>query len=298
MVFCLFLGISYGFWLIMRLNEVDQRDFDVPLLITDVPEDVTFISEVPQSIHVNVRDQGIALVRYDWGSAKALKFNYSDLAYDEVNDRVVLSSQKLNSRLREIYNGSAQIMSVRPDSLSLLMTTRQPSKAKVISDINVTTSSQSVIAGPVTLSPDSVKIYTATHAALPELTVHTEKLILTDVNDTVRVSLKLIAPKGAKVEPASVNVTIPVEPLMAKKQDVSVNIINAGTTKYVLFPSTVTVSYLLPMSMYHSSTGTIIVRGDFNERSDNRIPLEIASHSPYFKAVELATDSVEYLIED
>lgn len=298
LVYCVFLAISYGFWLIMRLNDVDQRDFDVPLQIQGTPENITYISDVPKSVHVTVRDQGIALVRYDWGSSKALNFNYTDFTHDEVNDRLVLSSQKLNSRLREIYTGSAQIMTVRPDSLSLLVTTRKPSMARVIPDIEVSTSTQSVISGPITVSPDSVKIFTPTHSALPGPTVHTEKLIRSGLEDTLRIKLELLSPQGARVEPSSVTVTIPVEPLIAKKQEVNVNIVNAGDTRYVLFPATVNVSYLLPMSMYHSESGTIIVRGDFNERSENRIPIEIVSHSPYFRGVELATDSVEYLIEE
>lgn len=298
-VYCLFLAISYGFWVIMRLNDVDQRDFDVSLHISGVPNNVTFISDPPKDIHVTVRDQGVALLRYDWGSTKPLDFSYADFTYDEVNDRLVLSSQKLNARLRDIYSGSAQIMTVRPDSLSLVVTTRKPSMAKVIPDVSVTTSSQTVISGPITVRPDSVRIYTATHAALPELTVHTEKLIRTGLEDTLRVKLEIIAPKGAKVVPSSVTITVPVEPLMAKKEDVSVHVVNSGTTKYVLFPSTVSVSYLVPMSLYHSTkTGPIIVRGDFAKRSDDRIPIEIVSASPQFMSIELATDSIEYLIEE
>lgn len=299
LTYLLFLAISYGFWMIMRLNDTDQRDFDVPLRITNVPEKVTFISDVPGSIHVTVRDKGIDLLRAKWSGSKTLTLNYADFTFDEVKDRVTLNSQKLSTRVHDLYPGGSQIMAIRPDSLSFIVTNRRPSLAIVTPDVEVTTTSRTVISGPITVSPDSVKIYSTPHSPLPKLKLRTEKFIQSGISDTLRVKLEVLAPIGMRVEPSKVTVTIPVEPLMAKKRDVDVQLINTHGHKVVLFPAKVSVSYLLPMSMYNSSkSGDITVSADFSRRADSKIPVEISGAPKYFRALELATDSVEYLIEE
>lgn len=299
LTYLVFLAISYGFWMIMRLNETDQRDFDVPLRIANIPEKVTFITEVPQTIHVTVRDKGIDLLRTKWSGSKPLTINYADFAFDEVNDRVVLNSQRLSNRVHDVYAGASQIMAIRPDSLSFIVTNRRPSLGVVIPDVEVTTTSRTVISGPITISPDSVKIYSTPHSPLPKVRLRTEKFIQTGVSDTLRVKLEVIAPAGTRVEPSKVTVTIPVEPLMTKKRDIDIQVVNAHGHKVVLFPSKVSVSYLLPMSLYNSANGSnISVCADYGRRSDNKIPLEVSGTPSYFRAIELATDSVEYLIEE
>lgn len=67
LVFLVFLCVSAVFWTLLALNDEIQREFDIPVELTEVPDGVTLISSPPQSINVSVKDKGGALVRYQWG---------------------------------------------------------------------------------------------------------------------------------------------------------------------------------------------------------------------------------------
>ena len=72
LIFLLFLCVSYVFWLIMALNDNTQRELHVPLKISDQPKDLTFISDVPATVQVSVRDRGSSLFSYTWGGMPAM----------------------------------------------------------------------------------------------------------------------------------------------------------------------------------------------------------------------------------
>ena len=59
LLFLVFLLISYIFWLLLTLNNEVQEDLEVPITLTNVPDSVTLISDVPPSLKVSVRDKGL-----------------------------------------------------------------------------------------------------------------------------------------------------------------------------------------------------------------------------------------------
>lgn len=85
LLFLLFLLISYVFWLLLTLNNEMQEDLDVPVVVTDVPDSVTLISDIPPVIKVSVRDKGSVLMRYKWGSSKVMKINWKDYKQGKTN---------------------------------------------------------------------------------------------------------------------------------------------------------------------------------------------------------------------
>lgn len=298
LIFLLFIGVSYVFWIIMTLNDDIQQDVRVRLEIAGTPEGYTFISEPPAFLQISVRDKGTVLTNYSLGGSRTLKINYSDMTFDESKDRVTLSEQQLNSRLRTIFDPTTQIVSVRPDSLSFIVTDRAPNKAQVVADIEATPAGQFVISGPITVTPDTVSVYSARHLRIRPKIVRTAKISRTELKDTLCVEVRLQPEPGTRIEPSRVMLTVPVEPLIAKNRDVAIQLVHVPENDaVVLFPSRVNVSYLLPMSIYNSETNVLTVSADFANRHEGRIPLTIGALPDYYRGVELSTDSVEYLIE-
>lgn len=299
-VFLLFTLVSYVFWVIMSLNDDAQRDLEVKLEITDVPDDVFFISEVPKALTVNVRDKGSVLAGFYWNGTPGLKISYDELTAYPLRDRVAFPAQELTSRVRSLFASTTQVVSIRPDSLSLIYTDRPGTRAVVIPDLQVEPSSQSVISGPITISPDSVTVYAARHLTVKPLSVQTMTLNRSGLTDTLICEVKIRPETGVRIVPDHVTVTIPVEPLIAKSRVVPVTLLHgasSATYDVVLFPSQVRVSYLLPMSLYSTENAVISVNADFYERSGTKIPLTIGSCPDYYQDVALSVDSVEYLIE-
>ena len=62
-LFLIFVAISALFWFILALNDSAQDNFNVKIQITNVPDTVTFISDIPEKVHVSVRDKGTNLWR-------------------------------------------------------------------------------------------------------------------------------------------------------------------------------------------------------------------------------------------
>lgn len=297
LVFLLFLAVSYGFWVILALNDDMQQEVSVRLEIADVPKGYTFITEPPRELSLSVRDKGTVLANYSISGGKTLKINYADMAFDDENDRVTLSQQALENRLRSFFDPTTQIVSMRPDSLSLIVTDRAPNLAKVIPDVEVTPASQFVISGPIRVEPDTVSVYSARHLRVRPRTVNTLKITRSELRDTLTVEVRLQSEAGTRVVPGKVRLTVPIEPLISKSREIAVQLIHASDDVVVLFPSRVRVSYLLPMSLYNSENNVVTVTADFARRHGGKIPLTIGALPDFYRGVELSTDSVEYLVE-
>lgn len=297
-IFLLFLGVSYVFWIIMTLNDDMQRDTRVRLEISGIPNGYTFVTEPPEFLQVGLRDKGTVLANYTLGGSRTLKVNYSDMTYDAANDRVTMSEQQLGARLRSLFDPTTQIVSVRPDSLSLTVTDRPAYPVPVEANVEITAASQFVISGPVTVRPDTVKVYAARHLRTRPSAIRTVRLTRSELKDTLNLEVRLAAEPGMRIEPPAVTLTVPVEPLISKNREINVQISHAPENDaVVLFPSHVRISYLLPMSLYNSESNVVSVTADYARRHRGKIPLVIGALPDYYRGVELSTDSVEYLIE-
>ena len=164
--------------------------------------------------------------------------------------------------------------------------------------VEATAASQFVISGPITVTPDTVKVYSARHLRIRPQVVKTAKITRSELKDTLCLEVRLMPEPGTRMEPSKVLVTVPVEPLISKTREVPVQLVHApGNDAVVLFPSRVRVSYLLPMSLYNSENNVVTVTADYSRHHDGKMPLAIGALPDYYRGVELSTDSVEYLIE-
>lgn len=298
-IFCMFLLVSYVFWVIMSLNDDSQRDLKVKFVIVNKPADVTFISDVPQTLQVAVRDKGTVLTSFSWNGTPTLVLDYERLTAYPDRDRVAMSEQTLNAQVRGLFAATTQVVSIRPDSLSFIITNRPGRKSIVMPDLSITPSPQSVISGDIKIEPDTVTVFAAPHLAAYPRIVYTQSMVRTNVKDTLVMDLKLRAESGVKIVPDRVKVTVPVEPLISKKRTVPITLTNAGSdvSDVVIFPSNVTISYLLPMSLYATENPVVSITADYSKRSLNKLPLTISSQPEFYQGTVLNIDSVEYIIE-
>ncbi|MDE7143623.1 MAG: hypothetical protein K2N76_02365 [Muribaculaceae bacterium] len=300
LLFLLFVCVSYVFWLIQTLNEDAQKEVQVPLKIEGVPDGITFISDVPQTLLVSVRDRGTSLFNYTWSGVPTLSIPFKEMNAKSGASRVTIPGNEMSSRVRSLFGQQAQVLSVRPDSLNLVYTDKPGRRVKVTPNLKITPSWQSVSSGPVQVEPDSVTVYSVANMSGGFDRISTVELNLDDVSETYTGRLRLKVPAGARAVPDEVPVTAPVEPLIAKQRSVAVKVNGApADASVVLFPSRVDVTFLVPMSRYNSEVGVITVYADFRHRSPStaKMPVYLGSAPEICRDVTLAVDSVEYLIE-
>ena len=74
LIFLFFLALSAVFWLFQALGETYEEDFQVPIELKNVPGNVVITTDLPQALHVSLRDKGSLLM-------DGIKSDYS--LYDE-----------------------------------------------------------------------------------------------------------------------------------------------------------------------------------------------------------------------
>lgn len=300
LTFLIFLAISAVFWVLMALNDEVQHDYQLKLKLAGFPENMTIISGANPTVSVSVKDKGSALMKFTWNTQPELTVNYDE--FSKAGDHNLLMTQaQLNSAVRNIFGSSATIIAVRPDSLSLHYTTNPGVPVKVRIDADVRPAPSAVAFGRVTLSTDTVMLYSNSKERSRIKTLTTQPIILTGLTDTAHVSAALIVPPGMRAVPSQIKVTIPIEPLVTKTRKVEIAQRNVPAGKrLVTFPSMAEVDYLLPKSLYNSDASPVKAVVDFSayRPGGKKLPVTVLPLPNYYRFVSVRPSEVEFVIEE
>lgn len=299
LTFLIFLLISTIFWFMMTLNETIQRDYRLPVEITGIPTGTTFITSPPKYIDVSVKDKGRALIKYDWGNPPKVRVKYQDFIAKGDN-RIVINQEMLSNNIRNSFGSGCEILSIRPDSVNLITTTRPGDRLPIFLDVTASTQPQYIVYGEIECKYDSVTVYSLNGIPTSMLNVQTEHMSLRNLTDTTTIEVGLISPAGTRVEPSRVSVTIPVEPLVAKKRILPIQVINQPKNVSVhTFPANVELNYLVPMSMFKNDAATPVAVVNYRDITPNSTTAHVTlTQIPdYYHNAGCNPSEVEYLIE-
>lgn len=297
LTFSIFVAISFFFWLLMTLNDDVEREYNVKVVINDVPEDINFITEAPSTILVTVNGKGSSLARYSLGGAPKLEVSFSELTQLTPNT-AVMSRGSLRKAVRRLFVDDLSILSVMPDSFKITYTTAPGVRVPVKADLQASSAPNHIIFGATRLSVDSVTVYSVAGHSLADLTVVTQPINLSELKDSTTVTVDLIAPDGARVDPSKIEVTVPVEPLVARTRTVEIEPIHVPAGYQLsTFPSTVELTVMMPMSRYSVDNAPVKIYADYNTAHDNTVGLTLSILPDYYRNPLLSTNRVEYVIE-
>lgn len=298
-LFLLFLVVAYVFWLLLTLNNEYQEDIEVPISIVNVPDSVTFVSEVPSAVKVSVRDKGSVLIRHKMGGNKPMKLEWQD--YSSTNSKFMMGRVDLGARLRDYFGASSQIVTVVPDSIRINYTTEPGRKVPVLVKADVNASLGNVINGPITIDTDSVMLFSVNDLPKGVNSVETIPIVRSNLSDTSHITVRIDPIPGVRIVPDRVTITVPVEPLIARRQMARITVKDCPAGKGLLtFPSQVEVSYLVPMSDYNSEPFDIKAFVSFDDAvrsTTSKVPVRLSLIPELYRNVSVSPDSVEYIIE-
>lgn len=297
LMFLVFVAIAAIFWFIVALNDSITQTFRVRLLVQNVPDSVTFITDPPADIHVTVRDKGTNILRSGVIKHPTVSVNFADYARDGI---FRLTQADLSAELKSDLGGAASITAVSLDSLRIYYSTEPGKRVPVVVQADVSAASGYIIPGqPVSLTRQ-VKIYSYKNEVDTVHSVKTQLLTRAGLSQTSVFDVKLVPIHQVRIVPAQVQVRVPVEPLVHKETFVSVEVENQPDDEsLLLFPNKVPVSFYVPMSHFNDDTFPMRVVADFNEThttTGSRISVKVRDHSDALINVELKTDSVEYTL--
>lgn len=289
---------AFVFWLFLSLDGEVQRDYELPLKIENMPDKTVALDRWPKDIAVTVQGKGWQFVRYAWGEMPPLKISYKDFAGEEGVFR--MSKTKIESRIHDYFGQNVSVLSTRPDSIVVHTTNKPGKRVKVIIDADITPSYQSMISGPITANVDSVTLYSLNRIPASVKSVETMPVKESGLTDTLHIrSVRLKPIPEVRMIPETVDITIPVEPLIAKKKTVTISVINApADCRIILFPYSVEVSYLVPISKYGTDMqfNAFVNYRDISLESKS-VKVHVNSESDLCRSVTFSPESVDYVME-
>lgn len=298
MLFFVFVCVSALFWFILALNDSAEDYFNVNLRIVNRPDSVTFISDVPEKIHVAVSDKGTNLWRNGYLKHPVVNIDFKEFSSDGV---LRYSYNDLIASLRESFGNNASITSVSLDSLQLYYTTNPGKKVPILVNCHVYPASGSTLEGSISASPGSVYIYGNKETLDTINYVGTEAMTLRDLSETTAMDVKLRKIKGVRAIPSKVVLTIPIEPLVQRQAMVTVEAVNVPEGDgMLLFPSKVPVEYYVAMSRLNDDEDSNIhLAVDYNDIAlthDGKLKVSVLKFPDRLKNLTLRRDSVEYAL--
>lgn len=297
LLFIPFLAIAAVFWFIIALDDDLQNDYIVRIEIVNVPDSVTFISDPPASIHVNVRDRGTRIVSRAFTGSSVMKIDFRNFGKGGV---LRVNSSTLQSYLRNTFGSSAQILSVSPDSISVEYTTAAAKEVPVVVAADIVPEVGKTIGGSITVTPSTVKVYSASAVIDTLQCVYTYPIVRRNLSSplSLRISIKPIP--GCRIEPSKVTVDVPVEPLENRSVIVPVDAVNVPATELLMvYPRNVKVSYLVPISspdIMDDDFRVVVDYSDVGRYYGRDIPLRLHTLPSNVVSATLEMDSVEYTV--
>lgn len=297
-LFLIFVGVSAVFWFILALNDSAQDHFNVGLKIVNQPDSVTFISDVPERIHVAVSDKGTNLWRNGYLKHPNINIDFKEYSSDGV---LRYSYNDLITSLRETFGGTANITSVSLDSLQLFYTTNPGKKIPVLVNCDVYPASGTTLNGSVKASPGSVYVYGSKEILDTIHYVGTDLVTLRDIYETTELEVKIQKLRDARVMPTKVTLIVPIEPLVKKQAMVTVDAINVPEgEELLLFPSKVPVEYYVAMSRLNDDEDqNIHLTVNFNDiasSKNGKLHVTTGKFPERLKNLTVNTDSIEYAV--
>lgn len=296
-LFLVFVAISTFFWIILALNDNAQGSYNVKVAINNCPDSVTFISDIPEKLHVTVRDKGTSIWRNHYRHP-TMNINFRE--YADAGE-LRFSKNDIITSLKSIFGSSAQIVSISLDSLYLEYTSNKGKRVPVVIDADVSAASGSIIEGFTKASPSNVLVYGDQKVLDTIHKVRTEKIILSDLSENTTVEVRLRKISDARILPSKVNVTVPVEPLVKKKASITITPVNVPHGEsLLLFPSKVPVEYYVAMSRLNDDDDPEIeLEVDFKAippSHNGKLHVRVARYPDRLKNLSLINDSVEFTI--
>ena len=168
---------------------------------------------------------------------------------------------------------------------------------------SVSTVPQCVINGEISSGIDSVTVYAPSYILNSIKTIETDSFALRNLSDTTVYDLSLKKIRGAKIVPDRVKIMVPVEEITMKKMTLAVKIENIpDNMTMLLFPATVEVSYMLPISHFAKVTaGDIEIGVDYGQiknNSGNKLAVKVLKQPSFVKHLQVVPDSIEYILEE
>ena len=301
LIFLFFLVLSGVFWLFMTLNETYEKEFTMPVTITNIPKNVVLTCEETDTVKMTIRDKGIVLAAYHYGDyLKNVRIHFKN--YTRNNGTGVVSAQDLQKMVYQQLLSSSKITSIKPEKLEFYYNYGSKKQVPVRWSGRVIPEELYFISR-VEYSPDSVTVYASEEKLDSINMVYTEPLNYANFRDTLVVNCHLSKLKGVKMVPDHIKVSFLTDVLTEERiEGVPIQGINMPEGKILrTFPAKVAISFVTGVSVYRNlRPSDFRVVADYQEIKQNpseKCRIYLKDVPSGISRARLETTLVDYLIE-
>lgn len=299
--------IATAFWFLNALSKTYTADVIAPVIYTNLPNNKTLASQLPNKFDLTIRAHGFTILRHKISFLfMPLEFNVNDLTNNRMeNNRrssYAIPSKSFLSQLSYQMSNDMEILSMNPDTLIFRFDKMGQRKLKVKPVVRVNLKKQHQISGNVHLVPDSVLV------SGPQVVLDTMHFAYTanqtfgEIDQPIHAEAKLRHSKQLFFEPETVKMEIPVEEYTEAEQTVAVQV--SGKPEEIdvkLFPARVKVSFQVGLSRFaeiRPEDFKLSVSYDDIAEGKQHLKIKAGSVPAYIYQMKITPEEVEYLIEN
>ena len=296
--FCLFLLFAAMLWLGHAMNAVRERTLTIGIEFEGVPERVAFENDLPREFRVTVRDQGKRLRAYRDDGIAPVQIDLSQQLKAETGT-VHISAEQVRGQITDRLQGTAKLQRIMPDQITADYYRQQKKSLPVRLTGECAPAPQYQFEVLPALMPHSVIVYGKPEALDTLSFLATEPVRLSEVKDTLNVSVRLAPPEGVRPAEQMVTLTAVAEPYTEKHftLPIATRGVPEGTTLRV-FPSRVDVYLRVGISHFNEvDQQSVQALCHYPRTQAVTLPVELKYTTPYITGTRVTPQEVEFVIE-
>ena len=299
-VFLLFLAITVFFWWSQTMNQTYETVMNVPVQVSDVPDNIRITTPAVRQITVSLSGKGSALRKSGRRGSRHL-LNVSNSEFTLSQGHASVSTSRLRDSIKALVPQSVTIRSITPDSL-IYQYAMQRSVMLPVEFDGSTESQDQFFMERIEFSPDSIKAQILLSDTSAVRAIATAGAITLSADTTVRtVSLKPVP--GVIFSVDEVRMTVFAQQYTEKSLEIPIKGVNfPENLSLKAFPSKAVVTVWVKMSEYDKVTeADFQVVVDYNDivGSDaSKARPRIFSQPANVRNVRMQTRTVDYLMEN
>lgn len=300
LTFLFFLTLSTAFWCFEAFKETSTVEIEVPLRLTNVPENVVVSTELPENVRVTLRDRNSSLFSYRYfRRPRPAVVDFS--AYANPSCYVRIPQEDVKRSVMRNFESTTELISLLPDTLEYFYNygTKKVVPTRLLGDV---APAEGYYIVRQEISPAETTVF-ATERQLDTITAaHSVPNYLVDITESFTMPLKVNELKGAKFMPDTMFLSVEVDRLVEKTLSLPIQPLNfPEDVRLRTFPMKVNVTFQVGMKEFRNVTEKdftlVLDANELETATDNTGTVRIARHPESVFRLRLSQSEVEFLIE-
>ena len=302
LVFIFFVVISAGFWLMQTLNETYDIEVEYPLQLVNVDEGTVITSDLPETVHVTLRDKGTSLLHYYFVRHKpAVTIDFASHDKGVSFGRVGVTHSEVQKQLLQLIEPSSRIVGLRPDTLEYYFSRGGKKRVPIVFRGSVQVDHLYYLAD-VRCEPDSVTVWGEEHFLDSLTEVATVVTNLSGLKATTMRKVALLPMRGAKFDPPEVTLTAEVDIYTTKTVQVPIVGTNfPGGLSLRTFPATASITFRVGAKDFQKyEAENFVLTTTYEELlalPDSMLHLQLRSVPEGVSQIRIQPENMQFLIE-